>query len=240
MQGGKSESVIPIPLGHTTSFLLSGSRYVLVDSGNPGSAAKILRQLASRGIDPRQVSLIVVTHGHRDHTGDLALLREKTGAPVAAHIDEVEALRRGVNLHLKPTGLSGRLLKSFSDEKKKGPPIEPDILINKEFDLKPYGVKGKIVSTPGHTPGSLSVILAGGKAIVGDLLMGGFIFKRKPRYPLFAHDRKRLERSVKMVLKLKPHILYTAHGGPLHPEDVARHIIKKKDRPPRRLRSRNK
>jgi len=125
----------------------------------------------------------------------------------------------------------------LSRENKKGLPVEPDILINKELDLKPYGVKGKIVSTPGHTPGSLSVILAGGKAIVGDLLMGGFILKRKPRYPLFAHDRKRLERSIKMILKLKPTILYTAHGGPLNPENVARYIMKQKDRPPRRLRN---
>ena len=236
MQGGKSESVIPIPL-YTTSFCC---REPLCAGGLRQSRQRNqnIKAAGFRGIDPRQVSLIVVTHGHRSY-GDLALLKENRG-PVAAHVDEVEALRRGVNLHLKPTGLSGRLLKPLSGEKKKGPPVEPDILINKELDLKPYGVKGKIVSTPGHTPGSLSIILAGGKAIVGDLLMGGFIFKRKPRYPLFAHDRKRLERSAKMVLKLKPCILYTAHGGPLHPEDVARYIIKKKDRPPRRLRSRNK
>ncbi len=229
MQGSKQEAVIPIPLGVTTSFLLAGSRYVLVDSGNPGSAAKILKQLSSRSIQPEQVSLIVITHGHSDHTGDLQVLKEKTGAPVAAHQDEVEALRRGATLHLKPTGLSGRLFKLFVREKEKGQSIEPDILVNKEFDLKPYGVKGKLISTPGHTPGSLSVILAGGDAVIGDLLMGGMLRRRKPCLPYFAHDPKRLERSVKMVLKLKPTRLYTAHGGPLEPEDVVKKLIKKKE-----------
>jgi hydroxyacylglutathione hydrolase len=229
MRGSKQEAVIPIPLGFTTSFLLTGSRYVLVDSGNPGSAAKILQQLASRGIQPEQVSLIVVTHGHQDHTGDLQILKEKTGATVAAHQDEVEALRRGANLHLKPTGLSGRFFKMFASEKEKGQSIEPDILVNKELDLKPYGVKGKIISTPGHTPGSLSVLLAGGDAVIGDLLMGGMLLRRRPRYPYFAHDMKRLERSIKMVLKLKPGLLYTSHGGPLKPENVSDKLIKKKE-----------
>lgn len=229
MQGSKQAAVIPIPLGFTTSFLLTGSRFVLVDSGNPGSAAKILKQLSSRGIQPEQVSLIVVTHGHQDHTGDLQIMKEKTGAPVAAQQDEVEALRRGATLHLKPTGLSGRLFKLFVREKEKGQSIEPDILINKELDLKPYGVKGKIISTPGHTPGSLSVILAGGDAVIGDLLMGGILLRHKPRYPYFAHDPKRLERSIKMILKLKPARLYTAHGGPLKPEDVAKKLINKRE-----------
>lgn len=229
MQGSKQEAVIPIPLGLTTSFLLAGSRYVLVDSGSPGSAAKILRQLSSRGIQPEQVSLIVITHGHLDHTGDLLLLKEKTGAPVAAHQDEVEALRRGANLHLKPTGFSGRLFKLFASEKEKGQSIVPDILVNKELDLKPYGVKGKIIATPGHTPGSLSVILSGGDAVIGDLLMGGMLRRKKPRFPYFAHDSKRLERSIKMVLKCKPTRLFTAHGGPLNPEDVAKKLINKKE-----------
>jgi len=229
MQSGKKGVVIPISFGFTSAFLLEGSRYVLVDSGTPGSAAIILTELSKRGIEPEQVSLIIITHGHWGHSGDLELLKEKTKAPVAAHADEAEALRRGADLHLKPAGLSGRLVKLFAKEKKRCRPVEIDVLVHKEFDLKPYGLKGKIISTPGHTPGSLSVILAGGEAIIGDLLTGGFIRRQKPRYPFFAHDLKRLERSIKMILKLKPTILYTSRGGPLKPEDVAR-LIKNKDR----------
>lgn len=221
---GKKQTVYPIRLGITTAYLIQGSRSVLVDSGGRGSATRILKQLAARGVDPREIALIVLTHGHTDHTGDLARLKEKTGAPVAAHCDEVEALKRGVNLYLKPTGLSGRLFKLLAREDKpaREQAVGPDIIINKEMDMKPFGVKGKVIATPGHTPGSVSLILAGGEAIIGDLLMGGMIFRRKTKLPFFAYDQKRLARSVRLILKCKPSIIYTGHGGPLKPEKVAR------------------
>ncbi len=241
MQSKKQQEVIPLSLGITTAYLIKGSKCVLVDSGNAGSASRILKQLSSRDIEPGQISLIVLTHGHTDHTGDLLLLKEKTGAPVAAHRDEVDALRRGANLHLKAIGLSGRLIRRFTKEKVAGQEMEPDILVNKEMDLKPYGVKGKIIATPGHTPGSLSLVLPGGEVIVGDLVMGGLLRRKSPRLPFFAHDIKRLERSIKMILKLKPTTIYAAHGGPFNLESVGHKInLNKKQETKQETRSKRK
>ena len=222
-----NQVVIPVPMGTVTAYLVKGNRTILVDAGNPGSAAKILKRAAAHGIDQKQISLIVLTHAHRDHTGDLPALKQATGAAVAAHRDEAEALRRGVNQHLKPTGLTGRIFKLFVKEKEqeKGQAVVPDLFINKELDLKPYGIKGKIISTPGHTPGSVSVILTGGEAVIGDLLMGGFIRRRSPGYPLFAHDLRRVERSLKLVMKLKPRIVYASHGGPFKPEVINKRLL---------------
>ena len=228
MQAGNKEAVIPIPLGRASAFLVTGSRYILVGCGTPGSAPKILKQLSARGIEPGRISLLIITQGHRFSTGDLQILKEKTGAPVVAHQGEIELLRRGAKPHLKPTGLIGRLMRPLVRNNKSERPVEADIVVNKELDLKPYGIKGKVISTPGYTPGSLSVVLAGGEAIIGDLLTGGLILRRKLRYPLFANDLKRLERSIRMILKLKPSILYTALGGPLKPEDVVR-IMKRRE-----------
>ncbi len=217
------QTLIPLPLGITTAYLVRRSRSVLIDSGNPGSAARILKQLAAHSVDPTEIALIVVTHAHTDHTGDLLMLKEKTGALIAAHRDEAADLKRGENNHLEPTGAAGRLFKIFtrSGRRGRGESVEPDVLVNQEMDLKPFGVRGKVIATPGHTPGSVSVILAGGEAVVGDLLMGGLLRRRVPRWPFFAHDRRRLERSIRLVLKQKPSLIYAAHGGPFKPEAVA-------------------
>jgi glyoxylase-like metal-dependent hydrolase (beta-lactamase superfamily II) len=51
------------------------------------------------------------------------------------------------------------------------------------MDMKAFGVDGKVVCTPGHTAGSISVVLSTGEAIVGDLLMGGMFRSGQPGYP---------------------------------------------------------
>jgi hydroxyacylglutathione hydrolase len=47
--------------------------------------------------------------------------------------------------------------------------VEPEILVDEEMDLLEFGVNGRIVHTPGHTSGSISLLLDSGEAFVGDL-----------------------------------------------------------------------
>jgi len=39
-----------------------------------------------------------------------------------------------------------------------------------EFDLGEYGIAGKIIHTPGHSPSSVSIVLESGETLVGDML----------------------------------------------------------------------
>ncbi|MFJ8504996.1 MBL fold metallo-hydrolase [Streptomyces avermitilis] len=56
------------------AYLLLGRRPGIVDAGTPGSGRLIHDQVASHGVDPKDVRLIVVTHGHIDHFGSAAEL----------------------------------------------------------------------------------------------------------------------------------------------------------------------
>jgi hydroxyacylglutathione hydrolase len=51
-------------------------------------------------------------------------------------------------------------------------PADCDILVEERYDLNDLGFKGYIIHTPGHSPGSISVILENEIAIVGDTLFG--------------------------------------------------------------------
>ncbi|CAL9694435.1 unnamed protein product [Knipowitschia caucasica] len=53
--------------------LLSGPRTVLVDTGGPWSRDALLGRLQERGLVPGDVSVVVGTHGHSDHVGNLGL-----------------------------------------------------------------------------------------------------------------------------------------------------------------------
>jgi len=102
------------------------------------------------------------------------------------------------------------------------PPVKPDILIDEDMDLSKFGVDGKVIHTPGHTAGSVSVILPNGEFIVGDLVMRGMLRFWQPNYPLFADNMFQLKESIKLILRKKPTKIYCTHGGPFEPEAVLR------------------
>jgi len=99
------------------------------------------------------------------------------------------------------------------------PSVRPDILLPDEMSLQGFGVDGKVVYTPGHTKGSISVLLNTGEAIVGDLLMGGWLggmFRSgQPGYPYYADDLGQIRASVNTLLDLGATEFFLGHGGPL-------------------------
>lgn len=123
----------------------------------------------------------------------------------------------GQNQATKPTCLTAKLLHCLVDDQ--FPAVRPDILLPDELDMKAFGVDGKVVYTPGHTAGSISVLLSTGEAIVGDLLMGGWLgglFRSgQPSYPYYADDLGQIRASVKRLLNFGATKFFVGHGGPL-------------------------
>jgi hydroxyacylglutathione hydrolase len=211
-----SPSVIPIKLGVVKAFLIKGKQTIIVDTGYPGNGDKILRYLHKNFIKPEDISLIILTHGHIDHYGSAEDLKKITAAPIAIHRADAEYLKKGINYIGAPTGLFGRIVKSLfiRTEVSIAKSLKADIIIDDEVGLREFGIEGKIIHTPGHTEGSVSVILSTGEAIAGDLIMGGILFKRVPHYPLFVSNISRLRESIKKIIRLSPKVIHTSHGGP--------------------------
>jgi glyoxylase-like metal-dependent hydrolase (beta-lactamase superfamily II) len=212
--------MIRVNLSIANMYILRGRRTVLVDTGTAGTADRALRALAGHGVRPDEVSLILLTHAHSDHAGGARALREAFNAPVAVHRADADMARRGDNGRLIPIGLEARFSQRFVD--RPFPPLEPDIIFDDDFDPGPFGLDATVIPTPGHSPGSVSLLLPGGEAIVGDILrggiMGGALLSGRPSAPYFLYDladRSVLVDSVRRVLDAGATILYTGHGGPL-------------------------
>jgi len=223
---------IPIlPFGMVNCHLLVADEgCVLVDTGLPSSTHKIGAALKAAGRGFSDIKLIVVTHAHVDHAGGAARLRALSGAPILAHAGDLDYYERRKAMVFCDTGWVGRLFLRTSAPHEAYEAFTPDILLQdgQLLDLEPYGVDGVARHTPGHTAGSISLQLANGEMMVGDLLasgilLGGLIRKGHAIRPPFEDDPQLVGQELHALLKAGGCRFHMGHGGPLEAREVARH-----------------
>ncbi|MCX4779104.1 MBL fold metallo-hydrolase [Streptomyces sp. NBC_01264] len=198
---------------------------MIVDAGTPGSGRKIHDRITELGVDPGDVSLIVLTHGHIDHFGSAAELHRLTGAPVAGHVADLGPYRSGrVREPYLPTGPMGRIMDRSKELHARAEPVEPQVLIRGETSLEDFGLAARIMPTPGHTAGSISVLTDDGDLVAGDLVANSVmgLIPGKPANPPFHDDPRRNLVSLREMLDLAPTRLHVGHGAPLEPDRVRR------------------
>ncbi|MBL9214024.1 MAG: MBL fold metallo-hydrolase [Opitutaceae bacterium] len=189
-------------------YLLLGERPVLVDTGAPGDLKRILHTLRKHQVKPKDLALILLTHGHSSHAGCAAELRRRSQAPIALHAADAALVKNGENGVLAATSPLARFIRPFVDEPFEG--FEPDQAFRDGFPLDPYGVKGTVLATPGHTPGSSSVVLASGEALIGDVLRGSIVWPNKASPHFFCNDP---ERNTRSIVRLAREGLLRCHPG---------------------------
>lgn len=209
--------IIKIKLSVANAYLVVDRKSILVDAGVPNEADKILSAVKRAGVDPKDISLILHTHGHVDHAGSTAELKRRLGVPVAVHAQDAFMLRTGTNGTVNPINFEASVYKRILV--KPFEPCEPDLVIEKEMTLKEFGVNARVAFTPGHTNGSLSVLLGNREAIIGDVMMGGLmggnLFPSRPAYHYFFENFNEIKSSIKKVIDYKPSLVYVGHGGPI-------------------------
>lgn len=223
---------VPIlPFRMLNAHLLVGATgCVLVDAGVAGAAPRVGEALARAGRGWSDVKAIVVTHAHVDHAGSAAELRERSGALVVAHEAEVEHLTGRAPMTFCPTGWFGRLFVRAPLAHERYAPVAPDIVLsgNETLDLAPYGIAGRVRPTPGHTQGSLSVVLESREALVGDLVASGLMLGGLARLghairPPFELDPRAVGVELTRLVDEGIQTFYLGHGGPLGADEVRRH-----------------
>ena len=87
---------LPYKLGTVNCYLVdTGGGYVLIDTGASNKRTELEKELESAGCRPGSLTLIVLTHGDFDHSGNAAYLRKEFGAKIAMHHDDAGTVERG-------------------------------------------------------------------------------------------------------------------------------------------------
>lgn len=189
-------------------YLIVGSGgSVLVDTG-PRSA----RDAVYKKVKDRNVKLIVLTHGHHDHIANAAYLCAQLQVPIAMHPGDVALIENQSARPLMADHFIGKMIKFMSGilvRQSPMEPFEPSVSLVQGFSLEPYGVAGVICELPGHTKGSIGILVDDDTLLAGDALMN---MLGSPASKLF-EDKELMLRSMSEIRKMPVSKIYVGHGS---------------------------
>ena len=225
--------ILTLGLGAAQAYALVGEKgTVLIDAGLSGT--RLLRALSRERIAITDLSLLLVTHAHADHFGGASALLEvapklQTGM---GRLDAIAlAANAGADVDLSPIGAKGAMAAAIVHVGvlPRGPAFVPGIVFDGGESLAAYGVDAEVLAAPGHTRGSLVVLVPGAcdragrslgtAAIVGDPVMGGCVLSGIPSAP-FLGEMGTICPSLALLKSKGVTIIHPGHGGPLVAQKV--------------------
>lgn len=191
-------------------YLVMDNGITLIDTGFTGSAGAVLKAAGERGFAPADIKRIILTHHHPDHTGSLACLKSATGAEVIAHTEDAPYIDGRL---VQPLTHGARILEKLLKPLMRLEPCAVDRCVEEgdEFDVL-GGMR--VVHTPGHTPGSISLYFPErGLLIVGDVIAHRFGLDLPAR--AYTVDMDQEIRFMKKLATMDFQSICFGHGRPV-------------------------
>lgn len=195
------------------AYLIKGHENILIDTGRPGQGKGIIKELKSMNINPEDINHILITHHDVDHIGGLAYLQEKTGATVWASKEDIPYIHGD-----KPRPGHKRIISMFMRVKK------PGKINHFPENMEISGIK--VIPTPGHTPGHVSLIYKN-VLFTGDLVRNSK-GKIEPMKSSMNWDSSLAMESILKIEEYDFEWICTTHGEPIRREDASGLLTSKK------------
>ena len=169
-------------------------RALIID---PGSDANGISEMIEKS--SAQPVAIINTHAHYDHIGAVVDLQEKYGIPFYLHGADAKLMKQANIYKILFESKSSIRVPAFGED-----------LSVLSGDLALDGFEVRVVPSPGHTPGSVC-LLVGNDLFSGDTLLPG----APGRTDLPGGDKKKLAETLVSLRELDPaHLVHPGHGKP--------------------------
>lgn len=206
-----------LKIGITNCYLVEiQNKFILIDTGQKQFSNKLNTILESTLPKEKKLDYLILSHTHYDHAENARMVQIKFSPKIVVHQNEYVFLKsgftklpRGTNLITNFISGMGNKFASWIGEYE---PVTADIQVKGLTFLKEIK-EIEIIETPGHTIGSISVIIDDEIALVGDTLFGVFSTKI---FPPFADDKSQLIESWKKLLQTNCQLFLPAHGKAIH------------------------
>lgn len=191
-------------------YLIDAGGPVLIDCGSGHGFESMLVNIKKAGFRPDDIRTLVMTHCHADHMGAAPLMRSRFGTRLVMHEKDAEIVERG----------DIRLTAAFCfDVDLKPLPVD----VRLKGDAGRLEFNGYILQwlhTPGHTPGSISLLMEeNGEKVLFAQDIGA------PLLSEFDCDPAAWLTSLQKLLALEADILCDGHSGAYGPKDVVRQYL---------------
>jgi hydroxyacylglutathione hydrolase len=199
--------------GRSNVFLLTnGKTNILIDT-SPEYRWKLLEKRLGI-LKVRSIDYLILTHTHGDHAQNSRRIKDKYKSKVIVHKNEASFLSSGRNPVPEGTTFVSRIIiNSFTKKvysRLRYEQCEIDILADSFLDLRDFGFNAFIMHTPGHSVGSMSIIVDNEVALVGDAMFG--IFKWSV-FPPFADNIDQMITSWGKLLETGCSVFIPSHGS---------------------------
>jgi glyoxylase-like metal-dependent hydrolase (beta-lactamase superfamily II) len=222
---------IPTPLyiGPVNVFLIAEDPLTLVDTGpKTDDAFRSLRdQVEARGFQLEQIRRVIISHTHEDHAGLAARIKQISHAAIYVHPWEAHRLTEPRDYlvgrkMLRQVGVPPTAIDEFEARWKRFgamTDLVSDVQVVDEGDDVAFASESlRVLHTPGHTPGHISLWRQGERALIA----ADTVLKRISPNPVINPDPRNASRrfpSLSMYLNtlarlrdLSPTLIYTGHG----------------------------
>lgn len=188
-------NIVNVGYRSTNYYVLADSRpRLLVDAGWPGTLPQFQHSCRRAGIALADIPYVLATHYHPDHAG-LAQELKRFGCRLLVVETQVVAIPL-LRTHVKPQDHYIEI--DLAD-------TLPLSLTKSRAFLAGIGIRGTILSTPGHSDDSVTLVLDEGAAFIGDLT---------PPWAATDEARPLLEQSWAQIRACGVTTIYPGHGPP--------------------------
>jgi glyoxylase-like metal-dependent hydrolase (beta-lactamase superfamily II) len=196
------------------AFLISnGVNNILVDCGSKRYRKQLVWSLAKLGIG--HINALILTHSHFDHAGNSHYIQNRFGTSVFIHRNEADRLKWGITPIPGGTTILTRFLVryfgKFAAPMMAYQPCQANLTISDKYRLESFGFNGYILHTPGHSIGSVSIIIDDEIVLAGDAIFG---IKPDSVFPPYAEDVTLLIKSWKILIDTGAILFMPSHGRP--------------------------
>ncbi len=213
--------------GFFNAYLIQDHQDImLIDTGHRRTFSTLNRNIG-KIVDGKSINYLVLTHTHYDHCGNAASIKESYGAKVIVNSKEAEFLKDGSTPLPRGTNLFTYVLSNLGNKHATSWYLYNAVVADVEI-IDSYAINNnvKIISTPGHSKGSVTVVVKDQYAIVGDALFGS---PRGSIFPQFADEKIQLLDTWRVLLNNTDcHTFLPGHGKPITRDRLEKEVLKRK------------